>query len=180
MKTLFLDTEFTELSQSGSLLSIALIDRNDRWFYGVFSDVDTSHLSPWHQENIVPYLPLTDLQLEQLPDTSTYLVAGKDKITETLLTWLKAYDQLEIWADVPAYDWVLFCELFGGARQLPKQIHYIVRDLATFFVLKGIDPDTDRFKFVYEGKTPLGLIRHNALGDAINTKDCYKKLVEDS
>jgi len=180
LKTLFLDTEFTELSQSGSLLSIALVDNNDRWFYGVFSNVDTVKLSSWHQENIVPYLPLTDLQLEQLSDTGTYLVADKNKITEALLTWLEIYDQVEIWADVPAYDWVLFCELFGGARQLPKKIHYIVRDLATCLVLNGMDPDTDRFKFAYEGKTPLGLIRHNALGDAINTKDCYKKLIEQS
>lgn len=177
MKTLFLDTEFTELTQSAELLSIALVDENDRWFYGVFSDIETCELSPWHQKYVVPFLPLSKEQLKRLPDNGTYITSNKQEITKSLLDWLNAYDQIEIWADVPAYDWILFAELFGGARSLPKQIHYIVRDLATLLVVNELDPNIDRFEFAYKGHPPLELIRHNALGDAMNTRDCFRKLM---
>ena len=177
MKTLFLDTEFTELSQAAELLSIALVDENNRWFYAVFSDTKSENLSSWHQENIVPFISLTDVQLQRLPSTGTYLQANKQQIISSLLDWLSAYRELEVWADVPAYDWVLFSELFGGARQLPKQIHYIVRDLATYFTIFDIDPDTDRFEIAYQGNPPPEIIRHNALGDAMTTKAIYEKLI---
>lgn len=199
MPQLFLDTEFSGLTQKAQLLSIALVPERGEWFYAVFSDQDTASLSAWHQEHVVPHLRLTDEQRRQLPP-GKYMVSDTNTIVTALRTYLAGFDEIIIWADVPAYDWVLFCELFGGALSLPKNIHYIVRDLATFFETKGYAIDTDRFAFAYEelgaaagatirsadgregevetiAATNEGLLRHNALGDALACKACWVKIL---
>lgn len=178
MSTLFLDTEFTALQQQARLLSLALVSEDDRWFYAEFTDIDRTQLSAWHQEHVVPYLSLSETQISQLPQNGTYLKASQADIVTALQEWLQQWTHIEIWADVPAYDWVLFCELFGGARDIPAHIHYIVRDLATLFILNGHDPDIDRFQFAYDRDLPQhGLSRHNALGDAWAGLRCWKKLL---
>jgi hypothetical protein len=126
-----------------------------------------------------------------------YHQGSKEEIVAALRNYLSTFEEVVIWADVPAYDWVLFCELFGGALSLPKNIHYIVRDLATLLEAKGFDVDTDRFAFAWgeaagavpissdgrtEGqaaaKTAEGLLRHNALGDAMACRKCWQKISE--
>lgn len=80
---------------------------------------------------------------------------------------------------MPAYDWVLFCDLFGGALHIPSHIHYIVRDLATLLLCKGMDPDTDRFAMAFgeHNPPPAGLARHNALADAWGGMRCVELLM---
>jgi hypothetical protein len=196
LKPIFLDTEFSGLHQSASLLSLALVPDEGLWFYAVFTEVDRDSLSPWHQEHVVPHLELTPAQLDQL-GSGQYHQGSKKEIVAALQNYLSTFEEVVIWADVPAYDWVLFCELFGGALSLPKNIHYIVRDLATLFEVKGFDVDTDRFAFAWgeaagagsisadgrtEGqaaaKTAEGLLRHNALGDAIAGMICWRKMAK--
>lgn len=179
MSKLFLDTEFTELSQQAQLLSLALVSEDERWFYAEFTDVDTNGLSEWHQEHVVPHLSLSEQQISQFPSGGTYLKATKPQIVSSLKEWLQQWTHIEIWADVPAFDWVLFCELFGGALHIPKQIHYVVRDLATLFILRGYDADTDRFEFAYRelGNRPE-MVRHNALADAWTASICYRKMMK--
>ena len=78
---------------------------------------------------------------------------------------------VEIWSDCLAYDWVLFCQLFGGAFGIPKEIYYIPFDLCTLLRAKGIDPDVNREKFAeMEGGE-----KHNALWDARVIKACCEK-----
>jgi hypothetical protein len=195
---IFIDTEFSGLHQNAQLISLALVPENGPWFYAVLSDVDTETLPAWHQQNIVPQLLLTDEQLAQLPP-GHYFCDTKENITKALLKFLAGFDQVTMWADVPAYDWVLFCELFGGAFGLPKNIHYIVRDLATLLEAKGYNIDTDRFALAYgnlgedagaevsssDGRvggqasatTAEGVLRHNALGDALTAKACWQKII---
>ncbi|MBB4080319.1 hypothetical protein GGR28_002953 [Lewinella aquimaris] len=197
MSQLFLDTEFTGLHQHARLISLALVPNEGPWFYAVFDDVDKGGLTEWHQSHVVPHLELTEAQLETL-GPGTYLVEDTSVIVAALRDYLASFETIEMWADVPAYDWVLFCELFGGALQLPRHVHYMVRDLATLFEVKGYDIDTDRFAFAYggdagatgtgDGRADLvgspgaakvaegGLVRHNALGDALGGRACFKKL----
>lgn len=80
---------------------------------------------------------------------------------------------------MPAYDWVFFCDLFGGALHIPSHIHYIVRDLATLLLCKGMDPDTDRFAMAFSehNPPPAGLARHNALADAWGGMRCVELLM---
>ncbi|MEM8584688.1 MAG: 3'-5' exoribonuclease [Bacteroidota bacterium] len=152
MTRLFLDTEFSSLSQQAELLSIALIDENQRWFYGVFDEPEWSKLSDWHQEHVVPYLAFSQEQYVNIPGDGTYIKLDRENIIEALGQWLSHYQEVQIWADVPAYDWVLFCELFGGALSLPKPIHYVVRDLATLLEAKGYDIDIDRWGLAFGGE----------------------------
>jgi len=52
--TIFLDTEFTGLHQSGQLISLALVSMDGRWFYAEFTDYDAESLSDWYWQPIVP------------------------------------------------------------------------------------------------------------------------------
>ena len=95
--------------------------------------------------------------------------------------WLTQFDGIEIWADVLAYDWVLFCELFSGAFGIPENIFYVPFDLATLFRLKRmIEPtgkyekDISRFEFVAADKSK----QHHALEDARVEQLCFKKLMK--
>jgi hypothetical protein len=93
-----------------------------------------------------------------------------------LVTYLKDWLQkcgpnLEIWSDTYAYDWTLFCELFGGAMQLPRNIFYIPFDLSTLFKVLGIDPDVSREEFA---NLQDDLPQHNALHDARVQRRCYE------
>lgn len=199
MYPIFIDTEFSGLHQNAQLISLALVPQKGPWFYAVFIEVDTEALSPWHQENVVPNLELTDAQLRTLP-AGTYVLGTREQILPHLREYLADFQHIVLWADVPAYDWVLFCELFGGAFGLPNNIHYIVRDLATLLEAKGYDIDTDRFAFAYEEQgadtaatvnssdgraggsqaaaaTKQGLLRHNALGDAMACRACWTKIM---
>lgn len=196
MSRLFLDSEFTGLTRDAKLLALALVADDESWFYAEFTDVDRSVLSDWHQVNVVPHLSLTEEQIAGLPAGGRTVRGPAAVVTAALLEWLDRFSAIEIWADVPAYDWVLFCDLFGGALRLPRPIHYIVRDLATLLVARGMDPDLSRFDLAYareqrslssDGREPAtepdptdastGLMRHNALGDAMAGMVCLTKLL---
>lgn len=138
-------------------------------------------------------MALTEAQLNALPP-GKYIRGNRREIVTALSDYLIGFDKIVMWADVPAYDWVLFCELFGGALNLPENIHYIVRDLATFLEARGYDPDIDRFTLAYGNKTEnvsadllhdravgataTGLLSHNALGDAMACRACFNKVTE--
>lgn len=177
MSLLFLDTEFSGLDQQADLLSLALVDTSGKWFYAHFNEVDPAGLGDWHQTHVVPYLALSPAQLRALDPAGTYVSGSTAVIVERLRAWLSACGPVAIWADVPAYDWVLFCELFGGAMEIPENVHYIVRDLATYLAVSGVDPDIDRYAYAFgKGGAPAGLPRHNALGDAFCARAIHRKL----
>jgi len=99
-----------------------------------------------------------------------------DEIREALEEWLSYFDQIEIWSDCLAYDWVLFNQIWGHAFNIPKNVFYIPFDLATLFKLRGIDPDINREEFA--GMTEDVTRKHNALHDSVVIKDCYEKLMQ--
>lgn len=176
---LFLDTEFTGLHQQADLISLALVSNDRTYFYAEFTDFDAKQLTDWHKENVLPYLILEQQQQSSLPPNGTFCLGDRNTVKEQLIKWLEQWDAIEVWADVSAYDWVFFCELFGGALHIPKQIHFIVRDLATFFQIKGVDTNIDRFAFAYgeSHSSPVLLPQHNALSDAWAGLECYRRLI---
>lgn len=165
---LFLDTEFTGLHQYTSLISLALIDENNRCFYAEFDDYDTTQVDDWIQDNVLSQLT----HEHYITDTHTVISGNTNTIRTHLVEWLKYYDQAEIWSDTLAYDWVLFNQLFGHAFDIPDNIYYIPFDIATLFKIKNIDPDVDRTEF--SGITG----KHNALNDARMIQQCYWKLMK--
>lgn len=189
----FFDCEFTGLHQNTTLISIGCVAEDGAQFYAEL-DEELPQLDEWVQENVVDHL------WSRNPDGSTmlsppyvdYVLGKKADITEALRVWLHEQSiknavygdmrnvwpdrhpqTLEMWSDVLAYDWVLFCDLFGGAFGVPEFVYYIPFDLATLFKVKGIDPDIDREEF----SGLAGGTKHNALWDATVIRACYWKVM---
>lgn len=181
---IFYDSEFTGLHQQSSLISIALIAENGPQFYAEFADYKMDQCDDWINRHVIqntlwlkrPSL-YSDFFLKQDSENSDLtLVYGDSTFVKSgLIEWLQVFDSIEIWSDCYAYDWVLFCELFGGALNIPQQISYLPMDLATLFRLRGFDPDTDREKFA--GYDAGENKKHNALYDAQLVQACHNKLI---
>jgi len=176
---LYFDTEFTGLHKDTTLISIGIISEDNRTFYAELRDYDKSQVDDWLQEHVIDNLYLTNLFGEEgivLPITSTdFIMTGNMKEVATeLKKWIKQFDNIKIWSDCLAYDWVLFNHLFGHAFNLPKNIYYIPFDICTLFEIKGIDADISREEFINNSVTGN---KHNALYDAKVIKACYEKLM---
>ena len=164
IERVFFDTEFTGLQQNTTLVSIGMVSEySGRTFYGVCTDYDQMQIDDWLQENVIDHLH------------NEFIVDFHGPVSElgaVIRDWLSIYDQVEMWSDTLAYDWVLFCQLFGHAFNIPGNVYYIPFDIATLMKIKGVDPDINREEFAgIEGS------KHNALHDARVIKACYEKLV---
>lgn len=172
---LFYDSEFTGLHQHTTLISLALVSECGLAFYAEFSDYAQDQCDAWITENVLKHTRFIGRQAQAFSAKENRLaVCFGDRffVGQHLREWLKQFAAIEIWADCPAYDWVLFCELFGGALSLPRNIFYMPFDLVGLFKCRGIDPDCPRSEFAGQANpTP-----HNALTDAQVLKSCYFRL----
>lgn len=188
MLKIFFDTEFTGLHQGTTLISIGLITEAGETFYAEFTDYDQSQLTDWIKDNVIANLqlvnnPISDpfiaYKFPHLPIfTNVKMYGSRYEVADALRNWLEQFGEtIEMWSDCLAYDWVLFCELFGGAFHIPSCVYYIPFDLSTLFQIKGIDPDIDRELFAFSGsdKSPDSMLKHNSLWDAIIIRKCYEK-----
>lgn len=184
----FFDTEFTGLHQNTTLISIGLVAETGETFYAELTDYDKSQIDDWLQENVIDKLflikrittPIADISSwDWLKDNGgvTEVVGQKNIVAEKLRKWLEQFQDIEMWSDCLSYDWVLFCQLFGHAFNIPKNVYYIPFDLATLFKVKAIDPDISREKFAY-GEVYIEMLqkKHTALYDAKTIMACYNKL----
>lgn len=201
---LFLDTEFTGLHQKTSLISLGIVSECGKIFYAEFTNFDISQVvnDDWLKEFV-----FKQLRFIKLDKKSTYLDFNKDEIDVTTETYdnenvwlchgntkgikkelekfLSKFEQVEIWSDTLAYDWVLFCNIFGHAFNIPKNVYYIPLDINVLLHLQG-DADVNREEFVSENmdlcgfkdcpKTVSNFGKHNALWDAFIIKCCYEIL----
>lgn len=169
MKNIFFDTEFTGLNKDCTLISIGCVSDCGRTFYG---ENTKFKLNKW-----VGDLPKTGDPRKQtrLKDKRAgysnfqaewHTVLNQqfknlrhfeckdelDIIGKNLRHWINSFPDKKIffWSDVLAYDWVLFCELFGGAGNLPEKVYYIPFDLSTLLVMTNHDPDVSRKKLANE------------------------------
>lgn len=180
---IFFDSEFTGLHKDTTLISIGFMSEDNRTFYAEFIDYDKSQVSEWVQENVISKLYLHQKGFDGLGSRSNVVFKGtKQEIATVLEEWLVSFDEkIEMWSDCLAYDWVLFCDLFGGAFKVPSCVYYIPFDICTLFKLKGIDPDISREEFVKYVTTSPDIfderMKHNALYDAKVIKECYVIMV---
>jgi hypothetical protein len=179
MTKIFFDTEFTGLHQNTTLVSIGCMAEDGRQFYAEFDDFDESQVNYWIQSNVI-YNLVSSIEGDWCYENDT--ITGRSGATEQIMPllsdWLKEFEQpVEMWSDTLAYDWVLFCQLFGGALSLPDYIYYIPFDIATLFKVQGIDPDINREEFAGIANHP-DKQKHNALWDAKVIKACYERLIE--
>ena len=191
---IFFDTEFTGLHQNTTLISIGLVSEDDERFYAELPDFDRRQIDPRIQNNVIENLWLVGDEDCWRGTVENPLVKGpRGVVAQRLQTWLARQStknavygdlrnafpdrhpqKLEMWSDCYAYDWVLFCDLFGGAFGVPDCVYYIPFDLSTLLKVRGIDPDISREE--YAGLTG-GAAKHNALWDAKVIKACYEKAV---
>ncbi|MCS6935910.1 MAG: 3'-5' exoribonuclease [Chitinophagales bacterium] len=178
---LFLDTEFTGLHQHASLISLALYENEESFFYAEFNDYDESLLNPWLIENVVPKLEFrAEKSIVTQQGNRVHMKGSKSDVANAITAWIKQYKLAEIWADVLAYDWVLFCELFGGAFGIPENIFYTPFDLATLFRTKGMTEPVSKYGRDVKRFELAGIhasLQHHALWDARAEYACYHKII---
>lgn len=161
----YFDTEFTGLHQATTLISIGMVAEDGREFYGICDDYDKKQVDNWIQQNVINHILLPN------PIECQYCEGTNAGVRDSVAQFLKPYDTVEMWSDCLSYDWMLFCQMFGGAFGIPKNVYYIPFDICTLFKVRGIDPDINREAFAgIDGN------KHNALHDARVIKACYKKL----
>ena len=173
----FFDCEFNGLRQHTQLISIGVVDEHDNTFYAEIVPNKAFIVEPWVLENVMPHLKFRDLSVGfhfEEYNGSVNMLGDMREVGEELRKWLEPHKTVEIWSDCLAYDWVLFCELFGGALNIPSNVYYIPFDICTVFKIKGVDPDVHREKFAGASDAKK---KHNALWDAIVIKNCYYKLL---
>lgn len=187
---IFFDTEFTGLHQNTTLISIGLVAEDGAQFYAEFDDYDVNQVDAWITQNVLNHLWIQQPEIIAPPNV-TYVIDNTPQVARALAAWLNHQStknavygdmrnvfpdrhpqKLEMWSDCLAYDWVLFCDLFGGAFSVPECVYYIPFDLATLLKLKGVDPDINREEFA----VLTGGDKHNALWDAKVIKACYEKV----
>lgn len=128
---IYFDSEFTGLRKDTTLISIGLIDGNNRMFYGICNDYDRSQLNDWLVNNIIKKLDY-DVP-ESLKDYEMVYVNGsKQEVQHALLDWIDAgeYKTIEFVSDVCHYDFVLLIDLlWGEALNAPENISPVCSDL---------------------------------------------------
>lgn len=169
----FFDTEFTGLHQYTTLISIGLIAEDGHEFYAELTDYDESQVDDWLRDNVISGLFYDDVDPNPNGHEKYFMRCNSKDVSEKLVWWLSQYESVEMWSDCLSYDWVLFCQLWGHAFNIPESVYYIPFDICTLFKAKGIDPDISREEFA---EIPTNAGKHNALWDAQIIKACYEKL----
>ncbi|MFS7399023.1 3'-5' exoribonuclease domain-containing protein [Carnobacterium maltaromaticum] len=186
----FMDTEFTGLHKGTTLISIGLVAENGKSFYAELTDYDENQVNGWLQKNVIDNLILAkdpeydgygssrwnpQTRETNARGTTEFIKGCVSRWLYNLGDWVEKVEEVEIWSDCLAYDWVLFNNLYGVAFNAPGIIYYIPFDICTVFKLKGIDPDISREKFI---SNSVKGAKHNALYDAKVIKACYEKLMK--
>jgi hypothetical protein len=181
---IFFDTEFTGLHKNTTLISIGLVDENERLFYAEFTDYDKSQCDNWIKEHVIDNLLYKHFDKEGEPNTISffgnkyYAKGDKRYIKNQLIEWLSVYDNVELVSDVCHYDMVLFIDLFGTAFDLPKQVnpacHDINQDIARYYELSEREAfDFSREEILQNNAIVIEGYKHNSLYDARVIKEIY-------
>ncbi len=162
----FLDTEFHDsgLGAPLQLISIGLAredaPKSGKRFYGVNTLYDWGKSTDWLRENVKP-------SLYQRPTSYLFIHSSANVIRDGICGFLREDPRPEFWAYHSAYDWVLFCQLFGGMKKLPRFWPKICLDIEQYRISLG-SPALPRQNANY----------HNALADAEWTRQSLLFLEE--
>lgn len=184
MTKLFFDTEFTGLHQNTTLVSIGIVSDCGKTFYAELVDYDKEQVDDWLQKNVIDKLYLNPDEQQMTEPSDNWVVCGnKVYVTMRLKYWLEQFESIQIWSDCLSYDWVLFCQLFGHAFNIPKNIYYIPFDICPLLLEKVGNADINREEYagnmieVNDAHNWGTGSKHNALWDAYVIKACYNRLM---
>lgn len=206
MIKVFFDCESSGLHKDNSLISLGMVSDEGHTFYAELNDYDEPDLDWFSSNFVIPNLkfgpPLSGQQEHfvwlrrgsvvevrgNVNEVAMYVADWFQDIQGGPVSWINYGDEIqkpelvegktiELWSDFLSYNFVLFCELFGGVFHLPECVNHIPFDLATVFKLAGIAPDENRDKFA---GWELGSEENNALWDARVIQKCYSILCEET
>lgn len=184
---IFFDTEFTGLHKNTTLISIGLVDENDRTFYGEFSDYDKSQCDEWIKENVISNLKWSkDGPIEEftnMNENNWEAYGDKEYIKLVLIDWLSKYEEVQLVSDCSHYDMVLFIDIFGDAFYIPDNVnpvcHDINQDITNAYRKDGVNMtdklafDISREAILKHNNIKIKGNKHNSLYDAKVIKELY-------
>lgn len=194
MTKLFFDTEFTGLHQKTTLISIGIVSEHGETFYAELIDYDESQIDEWLKDNVIANLYLPHLNVQGVTNFTTQpinpfvknteVVGDTEFVRHCLTEWLTRFDSVQIWSDCLSYDWVLFCQIFGHAFNIPKNVYYIPFDICPLLLEKVGDADISREEYAgnmieVNDSHNWGVKKHNALWDAYVIRACYNRLMSE-
>jgi hypothetical protein len=151
----FLDTEFDETSERLFLISLALRAEDGRELYLISSEFSRADCNEWVQTHVLPKL---------ITETTQH---GKPCMLSEFPTLIESFIgndySPEFWGWISAYDWVLFCRLWGTLLNIPPTFPYNCFDCKQLVKMQGMDG--------IPAKEPEA---HNALVDARWIEKVYR------
>lgn len=192
--TLYFDTEFTGLHQNTKLLSIGICDAMGNIFYAELPyNFKEGEKDEFVKNEVLPHM-VSNKEPEQYAEidrfithmheskiSCVYVIAESDEHLKGKLDgWLEAVSggqPIQMCSDVSHYDFVLFCEIFGGAMSLPSNVnpscHDINQDIAYMYDVterEAFDMDREQlFRKLVDSETIVFKeeAKHNSLYDAV-------------
>lgn len=153
----FFDTEFIERPSTIELLSIGIVAEDGRALYLENEEADTSQADDWIRQHVLANL------------VGGITQATRAEIKQAILAFVgnTTHDPPEFWAYYAAYDWVVFCWLFGRMIDLPKGYPKYCKDFKQYL---------DDRMIPKKALPKQSGVKHNALEDAKWLAQAYKKV----
>jgi len=196
MNKVFFDTEFIEgsISKKGvigyvqrflhrrgiiklpwsiQLVSIGLVFEHGKGIYLLNKDFNPHDADQWVRDNVLAKLPPRKTPHRGFPhiELDTPEWKSLSEIRDILIYELDGTDN-EFWTYYAAYDWVVFCSIFGRMIDLPKGYPMFCMDLKQLMESKGL---TKEWK---QAVCPDPVGEHDALVDAKWNKKLYDIIAE--
>jgi hypothetical protein len=147
---IWFDTEFIDTGTTIDLISIGMVKEGGATYYAESSDCHHHKACDWVKENVLSKLIGPMKPKHQIADEIKEFVGPNP----------------EFWGYFSAYDWIILCQLYGRMLDVPNGWPHLCMDVKQLSVLlqRNIwQPETDNV--------------HNALNDALWTRDAYYALV---
>jgi hypothetical protein len=124
----WLDTEFIDSGFGPiELISIGMVAEDGREYYAVNRDCAFEKADSWVQQHV-----LSQVERE--------LAVPRDQIRDEVLAFVgTSGPSPEFWGYITAFDWVVFCHLFGPMSNLPQTWPKFCRDIKQWAEFLGAD-----------------------------------------
>jgi|SRR5690625_4231458 len=176
----FIDTEFIEKPGSIELISIGIVSNDGRELYAVSKDfnLQDAWADEWIRENVLKPI-YHDFNRDKsrvftLPSMwSVIREYGKSnkEIAAEIIDFIPSNTNPVFYGYYSAYDWVLFCWLFGRMIDLPKRFPMYCNDLKQIMLGMGVTKKDEGY--------PVQENEHNALADAHWNKKLYEFILSE-
>jgi hypothetical protein len=151
----YIDTEFYERPNSVELISIGVVsETGERYYAETLQAEDLCDRDEWLRGYVLPTLKLTDCR-------------SREKIKQDLLSFIDPSPVF--YGYYCAYDWVVFCWIFGRMVDLPEGYPMYCRDLKQMADEAWLGPEDVELPLEDE---------HNALADALINRKFHRLIIE--